>query len=85
MWYTLLLENNVSGIYEKSAMKKKFLEKIIIIISKTTLSSAHIPLTGVNTSHLNCGTPMVLFLLPPSNFLGGPLPFLVSGGDFLAL
>jgi len=85
MEYTLLLEDNVSGICERSAMKKKFLEKIIIIISKTTLPSAHIPFTGVNTPHLNCGAPMVLSLLPLSNFLGGPLPFLVPGGDFLAL
>ena len=49
------------------------------------LSSTHTPLTGVSTPHLYWCTPMVLLLLPPFSFLGGPMPLLISGGNLLML
>jgi len=54
-------------------------------VHQTILPGAHTPLTGVSTPHLYCGTSMVLPWLLPSSLLGGPLPLLVSGSDFLAL
>ena len=52
---------------------------------QTILPSTHTPLTGVSIPYLHCSTSMVLPWLLHSSLLGGPLPLLVSGSDFLML
>jgi len=88
--YTLLLECDAPGTGKGATMKKKIIKIIIISIIKNysprgvhqaILPSAHTPLAGNRTPHLNCSTSAVL---PPS-LLRGPLPLLISCGDFLAL
>ena len=89
MRFVSLLKSNALSIYEKLAMKKKLLKKIITIknqyslrvVHQTILPGMHTSLTGVSTTHLNCGAPMVL----PSSLFKGPFPLLISGDNLLAL
>ena len=59
MEYTLLLEGDTPSTYERLAMKKKLLEKImIIIITKITLSYSRSHQMTHVTSHMTHGRMM---------------------------